>query len=124
MNAVAKKLLIKPNQNWLFINAPENILATFEPLPDGVQVAFETKNIADGLILFAQDSTELGIGLKQIQSSVKPETVLWVAYPKKSSGIKSDLEMTGNWSLAAAFSLEPCAAASINETWTALRFRP
>jgi hypothetical protein len=32
--------------------------------------------------------------------------------------------MTGDWSIAGNFGLEPCASAAINETWTGLRFRP
>lgn len=124
MNAIAKKLLIKPGQKWLFIHAPENILATLEPLPQGVQTGFTTDSIADGLLLFAKDSIALQSGLQEIQPALKPDTILWVAYPKKSSGIKSDLAMTGDWSIARNFGLEPCASAAINETWTGLRFRP
>lgn len=123
MNTIAKKLLIKPGQNWLFYNAPENYLPLIEPLPDGATAAFNPTGNFDGIQLFVLNSTELKDGLKVIVPLLVAETVFWLAYPKKSSGIKSDLEMMGDWEEPAKYGLHVVTAASINETWTALRFR-
>jgi len=122
--ALAKKLQIKPGKCWLFYNAPENYLAALEPLPAGATAVFTPKGNFDGIQLFVKDSAALAAGLKIIAPLLKPDTVLWVAYPKKSSGIKSDLEMMSNWGEPARYGLRPVAAASINETWTAIRLRP
>lgn len=121
---LAKKLQVKPGKRWLFYNAPEDYLAILEPLPEGVTTLFAPDGDADGIQLFVKDSSELAAGLKVIASMLKPDTMLWITYPKKSSGIKSDLEMTGSWDEPAKYGLRPVAAAGVNDIWTAIRLRP
>jgi len=124
MNAVAKKLLIKPGQRWLLYNAPANYLAVLNPLPDGVEITYTADGSVNGIQLFAVNSTELATSLKHIQPVLKADTVLWIIYPKKSSGIATDLEMMGSWTEPAKYGLRPVASAAVDSTWTALRFRP
>jgi hypothetical protein len=124
VSPLAKKLLVKPGKSWLLFNAPANYLALLEPLPEGTTVAYEAKGTFDGVQLFVKDSAELVSNLKVIAPVLKPETVFWIIYPKKSSGIKSDLEMMSSWDEPAKYGLGGVAAAAIDETWTALRFRP
>jgi len=123
VNPLAKKLQVKPDKSWLLFNAPENYLTSLEPLPDGVTIAYEATGSFDGVQLFVKDSTELIASLKVIVPVLKPDTVFWIIYPKKSSGIKSDLEMMSSWDEPAKYELAGVAAAAVNETWTALRFR-
>ena len=124
MNAVAKKLLMKSGQHWLLLNAPENYLNVLDPLPDGVQLSYTAGGSFDGIQLFVRNTAELATHLKEIQPALKPGTVLWIIYPKKSSGITTDLEMMGSWDEPAKYGLHTVAAAAIDQTWTALRFRP
>lgn len=124
MSPLAKKLLIKPGQKWLFVNAPANYLAALEPLPEGVTTGFEAKGAFDGVQLFVKNSHELTENLKIIVPVLKPDTIFWIAYPKKSSGIESDLEMMGSWDEPTKYGLRPVAAAAINEIWTGIRLRP
>lgn len=49
MSPLAKKLLIKPGQHWLVMNAPEDYLATLEPLPDDVQLSFNPEGNFNGI---------------------------------------------------------------------------
>ena len=124
INAITKKLQIKPGKRWLFYNPPPNYLATLGQLPDGVESIFAPVGTVDGIQLFAQDSNALATGLKAIAPILRADTVLWITYPKKSSGITSDLEMQANWDEPAKYGLTPVAAASIDETWTAIRLKP
>jgi hypothetical protein len=119
-----EKLQIKPNKSWVFFNAPQNYLPIIEPLPDGVSVSYDLSGKFDGVQLFVNNSTELSASLKEIASVLKPDTIFWITYPKKSSGIKSDLEMMGSWDEPAAYGLTIVTSVSVNETWTALRFKP
>ncbi len=123
-NAVVKKLHIKPGQKWLFYNAPANYPAILEPLPDGVKTVFSPDIPVDGILLFALNSNKLIAGLKDIEALLKPDMILWITYPKKSSGILSDLEMMGSWDEPAKYGLRTVAAASIDKTWTAIRLKP
>jgi hypothetical protein len=124
INAVAKKLLMKTGQRWLLFNAPKDYSNTLLPLPVNLQIDFMCEGLYDGIQLFVHNCDELITGLKDIKQLLTAETILWVIYPKKSSGIKSDLEMTGNWTEPAKYGLSAVAAASVDSTWTALRFRP
>lgn len=124
MNPVAKKLLMKPGQHWLLFNAPVNYLSILEPLPDGVQINYAADGNFDGIQLFAHNSAELATGLQHIKPVLMPDAALWIIYPKKSSGMVSDLEMMGSWTEPEKYGLTTVAAAAIDSTWTALRFRP
>ena len=123
ISAVAKKLLIKSGKHWLFLNAPDNYLALLEPLPAGTITFFEYTDRADGIQFFVKNSDELADSLASLKLLLKTDTIIWVSYPKKSSGIKTDLEMTGSWDEAAKYGLGVVASISIDQTWTALRLR-
>src|ERR1700730_6249765 len=97
MNPLAKKLQIKPGKSWLFYNAPGNYTALLAPFPEGAAAKFEPAGSFDGIQLFVKDSGDLSASLKIIAPLLKPDTIFWITYPKKSSGITSDLEMMGSW---------------------------
>src|SRR5665213_3600800 len=124
ISAIAKKLQIKPGKTWLFYNAPPNYLTLLEPLPEGANATFTLNGKFDGIQLFVINSAELTTSLEAIAPLLKPDTVLWITYPKKSSGIKSDLEMMGSWDGPAKYGLTTVASAAIDETWTAIRLKP
>ncbi|HEY4198898.1 MAG TPA: YdeI/OmpD-associated family protein [Mucilaginibacter sp.] len=124
INPLAKKLQVKPGKCWLLFNAPANYLSLLEPLPEGATVAYEAKDSFDGVQLFVKNSTELAAGLKVVVPVLQPDTILWIIYPKKSSDIETDLEMMSSWDEPAKYGLNGVAAVAVNETWTALRFRP
>jgi hypothetical protein len=124
MSPLAKKLLIKPGQHWLIMNAPEDYLATLEPLPDDVRLSFTPEGNFNGIQVFVKNSHELGVAITQLKPVLTDETVLWVIYPKKNSVIETDLEMMSSWDEPAKHGLRPVASAAINNVWTTLRFRP
>ncbi len=124
MSSLAKKLQVKPGKRWLLFNAPANYLVSLEPLPEGATVSYEANGKFDGVQLFIKNSTELAESLKMVVPILRADTILWITYPKKSSGIKTDLEMMSSWDEPAKYGLGGVSAAAIDETWTALRFRP
>lgn len=124
MNVLAKKLQMKPGKSWLLYNAPASYLELLEPLPDGLITSFDADGAFDGVQLFVLNSADLVRDMQVVNKVLKPDTILWVIYPKKSSGISSDLEMMRNWAEMEQYNLRGVAAAAVNETWTALRFRP
>jgi uncharacterized protein YdeI (YjbR/CyaY-like superfamily) len=74
--------------------------------------------------LFVKNNNELAETLTQVKAILKPETVVWIIYPKKNSGIDTDLEMMGSWDVLKQYGLRPVASAAINDIWTSLRIRP
>jgi uncharacterized protein YdeI (YjbR/CyaY-like superfamily) len=121
---LAKKLLIKTAQNWLFINSPTEFLESFVSIPAEIKTVISTEETYNGVLLFVENSAALKQHLPAVASVLKPETIFWIAYPKKSSGIVSDLEMTGNWQETENYGLQIVASAAVDKTWTALRLRP
>ena len=123
MNQLFKKLQIKPGKCWLFFDAPVSYLETLGELPEGLVVKTVAEGTFDGVQLFVTNSVDLAEKLKIIMPVLKPDTVFWVTYPKKSSGIGSDLGMTGNWDALKIHGLRPVASAAINDAWTATRLK-
>jgi hypothetical protein len=126
MNALAKKLQIKADSRWLLYNGPANFPELLDPLPDGAYTSFSIEGNFDGVLLFVKNSSELKRDLITISPILKQktETLFWVIYPKKASGITTDLEMMSSWDELGKYGLNGVAAAAVDATWTALRFRP
>jgi len=121
---LSQKLQIKSGTSWLLFNAPDNYFATLDPLPEGVKISHDPEGNYSGIQLFIKNRDELAATLDVIIPLLKPDTILWVTYPKKNSGIKCDLEMMGNWDELSKYGLRVVTSISVNETWTALRFKP
>ena len=56
--------------------------------------------------------------------SITYDGVLWISYPKRSSKVKTDLSRDVGWDVVANAGLRPVTQVSVDETWSALRFRP
>ena len=121
---LAKKLRIQPAQRALFINPPEGYLETLDPLPEDVRVERETGQDLDFVQLFVKNNTELeNLGGSAV-AAVKYDGLLWVSYPKKSSHLSSDISRDTVWKIMEQWDVRPVTQISIDETWSALRFRP
>ena len=115
---------MKAGQQWLIMNAPDNYLAMLEPLPDNVCLTFSPNEFVDGVQVFVKNTDQLTVAFEQLRPVLSDDTILWVIYPKKNSGIVTDLEMMSGWETSKPYGLRPVASAAINNVWTSLRFRP
>jgi hypothetical protein len=122
-NKLLKKLHVKAGFKLLVENAPENVAALLGDF-DAIQLSFNAEKEFDALLLFVMNSYELKEQLAIISKKLKPDTLFWIAYPKKSSGMESDLHMMAPWEEVKAHQLTPCASISISEVWTGLRLKP
>jgi ribosomal protein L25 (general stress protein Ctc) len=119
-----KKLLIKPGMRLAVLNAPAGYLDELGPLPEGAQITHDPNGALDFVQLFIKNRGEyerLGAGALR---AVKPDGLLWVCYPKKSSGVQSDLDRDVVWKMLEPTGLRPVTQIAIDEVWSALRFRP
>lgn len=119
-----KKLLIKDGQTVLLKNAPDAVLSIFGAIPAGIKLTEDTTIAFDTVLLFVKNSAELTAQMAEINLQLKPNTLFWILYPKKSSGIITDLNIMSPWDELKNYQLSPCASAAVNETWTALRIKP
>src|SRR6478672_8612379 len=120
---LTQKLLIKPGKKWLIYNAPKDYLQSLENLPKDATCTTIPNGDFDGIQLFAENKAELTSSLKIIAPLLKPDTIFWITYPKRNSGIKSDMKM-GDWQELAEYKLQGVSSISVNEKWAGSRFRP
>ena len=121
---LAMKLRIQPGQRIMVMNAPPGYLEKLGNLPEDVQLLDEPAEELDLLHLFVRNIAELDeLGSSAIKS-VKFDGILWISYPKKSSKVKTDISRDVGWEIMAENGLRPVTQISIDETWSALRFRP
>lgn len=78
----------------------------------------------DYVQLFVTGSEELATYGPKALEAVNPEGLLWMCYPKGSSKIKTDLHRDKGWDLLTSAGFEGIAMISIDDTWSAMRFRP
>jgi hypothetical protein len=121
---LSQKLKTKPGAVAV-INSPKNILGEFKSFEPAPSIPAGTKHRFDFVLVFVPSSKELEAAWKRIIPALKEDAVFWVAHPKKSSGITSDLAgmSSGGWTVYAGSPWQPVAAASIDDTWTGIRFK-
>ncbi len=115
---------LKQSQQVVALQAPPAFTAALAT--EGYRVAASMPALpekADAVQLFVQSKVELEKWIPAIAAILKPEGLLWIAYPKKSSGIESDLTRDEGWRVLATFGYEPVRQVAIDDTWSSLRFR-
>ncbi len=122
--SLIKKLGIKPGQKLLILNAPDGYLATLGTLPEGAEVKTNADGTFDLVQIFLYNKADVDrYGPMAIQA-VKQGGLLWFTYPKKTSKIKSDITRDIGWESVRTMDWRPVTQIAIDETWSALRFRP
>ncbi|MES2219340.1 MAG: hypothetical protein V4587_00050 [Acidobacteriota bacterium] len=124
VSPMIKKLGLKPGMRALVLAAPDGFLQDLAPLPEGVGIATKPAATYDFLQFFATSMAEIEKSAPSLLQRAAPGAVFWITYPKKSSGIDSDLSRD---ILAAAMTdkgWRPVSIVALDDVWSALRFRP
>jgi len=119
---LVKKLGIREGYRILFASAPDGLADLLE-LPPAVEFA----NLGDGsaldlAILFAKSQEELERGFGPLAARLESTGMLWVAWPKKASGITSDLTDNIVREYGLSTGLVDTKVCAIDETWSGLKF--
>ena len=123
-NQLLKKLKLKPEHLFLILNAPEGYVADLRKHHSRIESNNYSLAFADVVQLFATHKSDLEIELDKLQSLLKSNPIIWIAHPKKSSKIPTDLESMQQWEPLKRLQLRPVATISINDSWTALQIKP
>ncbi|RVU24131.1 hypothetical protein EOJ36_09395 [Sandaracinomonas limnophila] len=112
---------LKFRSQGIVLNAPKIMEEEFLKL--GFKTQFEDSKSENTLVFLSSKSDFISF-LEEDLSQIEFDSVLWFAYPKGTSKIKTDinrdiLRVTGE-----EFGITTVTAISIDETWSALRFRP
>jgi hypothetical protein len=123
MTAIGKKLQLKPEQRLLLLNAPEPIVSILSA--EGYHVTNETNlqhvGVFNAVQLFVRNTDELNDFIPEVVPVLKPNTLLWIAYPKKSSGVKTDISRDTGWGTVKALGYEMTRLVSLDDTWSSAR---
>jgi CheY-like chemotaxis protein len=120
--SLAKKLGVKPGLAVALLDAPEGFERKLEPLPPEVELRRGARGRAGLIVLFAASMRDLRKRFAAAARLLEDGGSVWIAWPKKASGIATDLGETEvrAFGLAAGFvDFKVCA---VDETWSGLRF--
>ena len=91
-------------------------------LPDGVRLMKAAKAPLDAVHLFAVEAKGLGAKLRSYRSAIAPDGMIWVSWPKKSSGVATDLSDIAVRDIALAAGLVDIKVCAVNDVWSGLKF--
>ena len=124
MSSIVKKLGLKPGMRAVVLDTPQGYMKSFVPLPEGVVVSDSVKGAHEFVQLFATTKSDIKKWKKKILQSAAPGALVWITYPKKTSGMESDLSREAVWQAMEGTGWRPVSQIAIDEVWSALRFRP
>jgi hypothetical protein len=101
----------------LAMGRPETLMH-FEPFPSAPDIGS-----VHLLLGFAARSADVAVLLGALLPRYARGGRLWLAYPKKSGAIRSDLSRDRGWESLAPYDLHPVTQVALDATWSALRFR-
>lgn len=119
---LAKKLGIKDGNRVALVNAPDGFEEILESLPPGVElVRSESPAGADITVAFTTSGYELFETVTRSCAELPPDGALWVAWPKKSSGVTTDITEDTVREAALPRGLVDNKVCAIDQTWSGLR---
>ncbi|AKD02688.1 YdeI/OmpD-associated family protein [Pontibacter korlensis] len=125
MADLGKKLQLKKEQALLLLRAPEEVAQALEQEEYAYTSLNEVSGAGnyDAVLLFVQSATDLAYLGPKAQAQLQPGGMLWIAYPKKSSGIHTDLTRDKGWQVMAELKYSPVRQIAVDDVWSALRFK-
>jgi hypothetical protein len=117
-----KKLGIKDNFRIGFINAPRTFASLLGELPHNVRVTTRLASPMDLVVLFVDREAKLAQQFPRVAKTLSSNGMLWVAWPKKSSGVATDLSFENVQRIGLDCGLVDVKICAIDEVWSGLKF--
>ena len=118
---LTQKLGIAAGERVAAVGAPPGFAALLEPLPKGARLTADPAG-AQRYVWFVKSRRELTMALGRLAATVTRE-VAWLAWPKKTSGMKTDLDGNVVREAGLAAGLVDFKVCSIDATWSGLAFK-
>jgi hypothetical protein len=117
---LAQKLGVKAGATIAAVDAPEGIETLLAPLPEGVNVRRGNRGQREMTLWFVTARRELERRFEAVAKAVADGT-LWVAWPKRASGVETDLSEDVVRDVALPAGLVDTKVCAIDDTWSGLR---
>jgi len=123
ISPIAKKLRIKENYGVALLSCPTDCIRWLEPLPKGVSVDQELKKKYDFILFFVIWKKDLDPIIPKIKGALRPDGLIWIAYPKGTSKKETDLNRDKLFDILAKHRMKAVAQIAIDPVWSAMRFK-
>jgi hypothetical protein len=117
-----QKLGIKPGARLGLFDAPPGFGATLGALPDGVTKTTALKGALDVAVFFTTSRAALEKRFAALAKAIAPAGSLWISWPKKASGKKTDLDENVVRAVGLDKGLVDVKVCAVDDTWSGLKF--
>ena len=118
---LAKKLGFKPGFRVRTSNAPANYVDLVTPRPDNVQISTAIRKDIDIWHFFTRAEYELKAALSGMKNCIRQEGMIWVSWPKKSSGVATDVTEDTIRKHALPLGLVDVKVCAVDDVWSGLK---
>ena len=118
---LVKKLGMKPGHRVALLQAPVGFDATLGDLPADAIVVRRLRTPCDVLVFFTKSRSELQKQFLRLMRHLDPAGGLWIAWPKKASGVATDMTEDVVREVALANELVDNKVCAIDDVWSGLR---
>lgn len=119
---LAKKIGIKEGTRIALVNAPKDFQSELTELPDKVEFIKQTAKSLDIILFFVLTERILKKEFAKLAARLTANGMIWIAWPKKSSGVTTDLSFGPVQRLGLDAGLVDVKICAINDTWSGLKF--
>ena len=116
-----QKLGIKPGTIVVAIDPPENYRKLLAPIPSGVNFATRPVGNTKFIHLFVKERRILQTQLQSLRQKVADDAAVWVSWPKKSSGVPTDVTEDVIRAVALPLGFVDIKVCAVDDTWSALK---
>ncbi|GMU39562.1 MAG: hypothetical protein AMXMBFR23_04280 [Chloroflexota bacterium] len=116
--STAEKLLLKPGAALWCSDAAR--IPLLGDLPEGVTVTSRLAS-ATAAVVFVDSQAAARAAVKRLAKALLATPLVWFVYPK---GGRADVNRDSLWPIVAEHGMRPITQVAVDETWSALRFRP
>ncbi len=119
---LVRKLGIREDSRIIFVNEPENFRSELGDLPDGVRTEEQLEGEFDYIHFFTREKSALERDFPELKDHLKKSGLLWVSWPKRASGIQTDLSENAVRAIGLENGLVDVKVAAIDAVWSGLKF--
>ena len=119
---LSDKLGIRSGDRIVLLHAPGGIEKTLAALPDEVTIGQRVSKTARLTLLFATREADLRKEFPPLAAALPEGAMLWIAWPKKSSGRATDLTENLIRDIGLPTGWVDVKVCAIDETWSGLKF--
>jgi len=119
--SLVDKLGIKPGTRIAILNAPRGYRATLQPLPPGVRITVTARGSLPFIHFFTKSRRAFESKLPGLLRALTPDGALWVSWPKRVSGVATDMTEDVVRAVAVPTGLVDVKVAAVDDVWSGLK---